>query len=83
MRVMFKPSHSTNARLGEVMVEKTLQQEKIDLLNGLIELIGSATMSHDIYGTTKEDAYISGINEGISRAVDLIKQELELIKPHG
>lgn len=63
-------------------MNKTPTQEKLDLLKELFELIGSAKMSHDVYGTTKEDAFISGINEGIDRACDLINQELEKLEQH-
>lgn len=63
-------------------MNKTPTQEKMDLLKELFELISSAKMDHDLYGTTKEDAFISGINEGIGRACDLISQELEKIEQH-
>ena len=71
---------STNAGLGEVMVEKTLRQDKIDLLSDLIDAVLGSRMSHDVYGTTKEDAYVSGINEGLGRACELIQEQLDKIK---
>lgn len=49
-------------------MNKTLQVEIEDLLEYLKETIWSEQVSLDIYGTTKEDAYLSGINEGIDRA---------------
>ena len=58
-------------------MNKTPTQEKMDLLKELFELISSAKMDHDLYGTTKEDAYISGINEGIARACHLIFEEIQ------
>ena len=61
-------------------MNKTVKQEKLDMLKDLASMVNSATMSHDIYGTTKEDAYISGINEGISRAVDLIFEEIQKVE---
>ena len=39
-----------------------------DLITELKNLIWSETVSLDIYGTSKEDAFLSGINEGIDRA---------------
>ena len=49
-------------------MNKTLQVEIEDLLEYLKETIWSEQVSLDIYGTSKEDAYLSGINEGIDRA---------------
>jgi hypothetical protein len=58
-------------------MNKTLQMEKEDLLLEIIERIKEETVSFNIYGTDKEDAFLSGINEGISRVIDAMK-EIEL-----
>lgn len=55
-------------------MNKTLQMEKEDLLLEIIERIKEETVSFNIYGTDKEDAYLSGINEGIDRALDSLKE---------
>jgi hypothetical protein len=47
---------------------KTLQIEIEDLVEYLKKEIWSEVVSLDIYGTSKEDAFLSGINEGIDRA---------------
>jgi hypothetical protein len=47
---------------------KTLQIEIEDLIEYLKKEVWSQEVSLDIYGTSKEDAYLSGINEGIDRA---------------
>lgn len=55
-------------------MNKTLQMEKEDLLLEIIERIKEETVSFNIYGTDKEDAFLSGINEGIDRALDSLKE---------
>ena len=47
---------------------KTLQIEIEDLIEYLKKEVWSEVVSLDIYGTSKEDAFLSGINEGIDRA---------------
>lgn len=49
-------------------MNKTLQVEIEDLVELLKQEIWSEQVSLDIYGTSKEDAFLSGINEGIDRA---------------
>ena len=49
-------------------MKKTLQVEIEDLLEYLKKEIWSEEVSLDVYGTSKEDAFLSGINEGIDRA---------------
>lgn len=55
-------------------MEKTLHIEKQDLINSIIDRIRQEVVSFNIYGTDKEDAYLSGINEGIDRALDALKE---------
>ena len=57
---------------GEVM-EKTLHIHKMELLEQIKDRILQEQVGHNIYGTTNEDAFLSGINEGLSRAVDALK----------
>lgn len=49
-------------------MNKTLKIEIEDLIEYLKKEIWAQEVSLDIYGTSKEDAYLSGINEGIDRA---------------
>ena len=48
--------------------------EKEDLLLGIIDRIKQETVSLNIYGTSRDDAYLSGINEGIDRVLDALKE---------
>ena len=58
-------------------MNKTLQMHKEDLLQEIIDRVLQERVSVELYGTSKEDAFLSGINEGISRAIDAAK-EIEL-----
>ena len=55
-------------------MNKTLQMEKEDLILEIIERIKEESVSFNIYGTDKEDAFLSGINEGIDRVLDALKE---------
>ena len=55
-------------------MNKTLQIEKADLLLQIIDRISQERVSYNIYGTTAEDSYLSGINEGIDRVLDALKE---------
>lgn len=58
-------------------MNKTLQIEKEDLLKKIIDRVLEERVSYELYGIDKENAFLSGINEGIFRVVDAIK-EMEL-----
>lgn len=55
-------------------MDKTLHIEKQELLDKIIDRINQERVSFNIYGTDKEDAYLSGINEGIDRVIDALKE---------
>lgn len=55
-------------------MHKTLQQELEDLIEHLKKEIWAQEVSLDVYGTSKEDAYLSGINEGIDRAYQVLAE---------
>lgn len=55
-------------------MNKTLQIEKADLLLQIIDRISQERVSYNVYGTTAEDSYLSGINEGIDRVLDALKE---------
>lgn len=48
--------------------------EKEDLLTQIVDRISQEHVSYNIYGTTAEDSYLSGINEGIDRILDALKE---------
>ena len=58
-------------------MDKTLQIEKQELIEKIIDRINQERVSFNIYGTSNEDSFLSGINEGIDRVIDAMK-ELEL-----
>jgi hypothetical protein len=58
-------------------MEKTLPIIKEDMFNAILDRILQERVSVELYGTSKEDAFLSGINEGIDRAINAMK-ELEL-----
>ena len=55
-------------------MNKTLQMHKEDLLQEIIDRVLQERVSVELYGTSKEDAFLSGINEGISRVIDAMKE---------
>ena len=55
-------------------MNKTPHMERLDLLQEIIDRISQERVSYDIYGTTAEDSYLSGINEGIDRVLDALKE---------
>ena len=58
-------------------MDKTLQIEKQELIEKIIDRINQERVSFNIYGTSAEESFLSGINEGIDRVLDALK-ELEL-----
>ena len=48
--------------------------EKLDLLQEIIDRVSQERVSYNVYGTTAEDSYLSGINEGIDRVLDALKE---------
>lgn len=55
-------------------MNKTLRMEKEDFLLQIIDRLLQERVSYNIYGTTAEDSYLSGINEGIDRILDALKE---------
>ena len=55
-------------------MNKTPQMEKLDLLQAIIDRVSQERVSYNVYGTTAEDSYLSGINEGIDRVLDALKE---------
>ena len=55
-------------------MNKTLHIAQEDLLFEIIDRIKQETVSLNIYGTSRDDAYLSGINEGIDRVLDALKE---------
>ena len=55
-------------------MDKTLHIEKQELLEKIIDRINQERVSFNIYGTSNEDSFLSGINEGIDRVIDALKE---------
>ena len=55
-------------------MDKTLHIEKQELLEKIIDRINQERVSFNIYGTSNEDSFLSGINEGINRVIDALKE---------
>lgn len=55
-------------------MNKTLRIEKEDFLLQIIDRVSQEQVSYNVYGTTAEDSYLSGINEGIDRVLDALKE---------
>ena len=55
-------------------MHKTLQVEIEDLINYLKDEIHQREESYSIYGTDRETTFLSGINEGIGRALEVLKE---------
>lgn len=52
---------------------KTDRIKVMDILKIIDDLIAQERVSLNIYGTTNEDSYLSGINEGLDRARDAVR----------
>lgn len=63
-------------------MEKTERIKQIELLNDIIENLKGSKVSFNIYGTSNEDSYLSGINEGFDRAIDIVTDFIEELKEH-
>ena len=55
-------------------MDKTLHIEKQELLDKIIDRINQERVSFNTYGTSNEDSFLSGINEGINRVIDALKE---------
>lgn len=55
-------------------MNKTLKMEREDLLTEIVDRVSQERVSYNVYGTTAEDSYLSGINEGIDRVLDALKE---------
>ena len=65
-------------------MEKTIRLQHIELLSELIEKIREEEVSYSPYGTSNEESFLSGINEGLSRACDVLQTRLYAIEDqHG
>ena len=56
--------------------------EKIALLKELLDLVDGERVSYSPYGTSNEDSFLSGINEGISKAEEQINALIEKLEAH-
>ena len=59
---------------------KTRRIAKLELLNEILEDLKGSKVSFNPYGTSNEDSYLSGINEGVTRSVDLVWVYIERLE---
>jgi len=59
---------------------KTRRIAKLELLNEILEDLKDSKVSFNPYGTSNEDSYLSGINEGVTRSVDLVWDYIERLE---
>lgn len=65
-------------------MEKTIRQQQLELLTELMEKINEEEVSYSPYGTSNEESFLSGINEGLSRARDVLQTRYYAIEDqHG
>ena len=55
-------------------MDKTLKVEIEDLIEYLYDEIYQREESYEIYGTDRESIFLSGINAGIGRALEVLKE---------
>ena len=63
-------------------MEKTERIKQIELLEEVIVNLTGSKVSFNIYGTTNEDAFLSGINDGLYKAIDVVTDFIEELKEH-
>lgn len=63
-------------------MDKTERIKQIELLNEIIEDLKGSKVSYNIYGTSNEDSFLSGINDGLDRAIDLVDDFIEKLEEH-
>ena len=63
-------------------MEKTERIKQIELLEEVVVNLKGSKVSFNIYGTSNEDAFLSGINDGIDRAIDVVTDFIEELKEH-
>ena len=63
-------------------MDKTERIKQIELLNEIIEDLKGSKVSYNIYGTSNEDSFLSGINDGLDRAIDLVDDFIERLEEH-
>ena len=61
-------------------MDKTERIKQIELLNEIIEDLKGSKVSYNIYGTSNEDSFLSGINDGLDRAIDLVDDFIERLE---
>lgn len=63
-------------------MDKTERIKQVDLLNEVIVNLKDSKVSFNIYGTSNEDSFLSGINDGIDRAIDVVTDFIEKLEEH-
>lgn len=63
-------------------MEKTERIKQIELLEEVIVNLTGSKVSFSPYGTSNEDSYLSGINDGLDKAIDVVTDFIEELKEH-
>ena len=63
-------------------MDKTERIKQVDLLNEVIVNLKDSKVSFNIYGTSNEDSFLSGINDGLDKAIDVVTDFIDELKEH-
>lgn len=63
-------------------MDKTERIKQIELLERILDDLKGSKVSYNIYGTSNEDSFLSGINDGIDKAMDVIQQFISKLEDH-
>lgn len=63
-------------------MDKTLRVQNLDLLKELFDNIKGEKVSFNPYGTSNEDSFLSGINDGIDKALDVVQNFIYTLEEH-
>ena len=63
-------------------MDKTERIKQIELLEQNIDNLKGSKVSFNPYGTSNEDSFLSGINDGIDKAMDVVQEFINKLEEH-
>lgn len=63
-------------------MEKTERIKQIELLEEVVVNLKGSKVSFNIYGTSNEDSFLSGINDGLDKAIDVVTDFIDELKEY-
>ena len=63
-------------------MDKTERIKQIELLEKILDDLKGSKVSYNIYGTSNEDSFLSGINDGIDKAMDVVQGFISDLEDH-